>query len=212
MREARYCDVFRHPVSGRTQKRLLNRAPSCRLCGGRLGADRGLFRAYTGFMACELITAHPACAASEAREIRERRAKALGTCCPSCGTGILSLPAGHGLAIHGSGTGPWAAECRDGAPVCLTETPWSGHVIEAWEAVAAVAFHDDFRRHEAQALRAITGDGPAEFTGLLSAMLGPGPSPSPGPPYTHVLKHPENEEEMANPFDQPVLTITRESK
>jgi hypothetical protein len=210
--EARYCDVFRHRVSGRAQKRLLNRAVSCRLCGGRLGTDRALFRAYTGFMACELIPAHPACAGAEAREIRERRANALGTCCPSCGAGILDLPPGHGLAIHGSGTGPWSAECRNGIPVCLTASPGSGYVIEAWETVAAIAFHDDFRRHEAQALKAIAGDGAADFTGLLSAMLGPGQSPSPGPPYTHVLKHPETEEEMAAAFDQPMLTISRESE
>jgi hypothetical protein len=169
---ARYCDVFRHPVSGRAQKRLLNRAPSCHLCGGRLGTDRALFCAYAGFMACELIAAHPACAAGEARAIAARRTRALGACCPSCGTSVLSLPPGHGLAVHGIGTGPWMAECRDGTPVCLTASPGSGYVIETWEAVAAVAFHDDFRRHEAQAVAAIIGDGPGEFTGLLSALNG----------------------------------------
>jgi len=162
--EARYRDVFRHPVAGRAQKRLLNRAVACRLCGCRLGTDRALFCAYTGFMACELIPAHPACASAEAREIRGRRARALGTCCPSCGTPLLSLPAGHGLAIHSTGTGRWAAECRDGTPVCLTPSPSSGYVIEAREAVAAVAFHDDFRRHEAEAFRQIIGFGLTKAT------------------------------------------------
>jgi len=43
---------------------------------------------------------------------------------------------------------------------------------------------------------------------LLRSMLGP--DPSPGPPYVHVLKLPETEEEMAaNPFDEPMFTVAR---
>jgi hypothetical protein len=46
--------------------------------------------------------------------------------------------------------------------------------------------------------------------GLLRAMLGP-PEPSPGPPYAHVLKLPETEEEMAAEPVWPHFTVTREA-
>jgi hypothetical protein len=69
----RYCNVFRHSPSGRDQKRLLNRAIRCALCGEQLGRDRRLYRAYTGFTESELIPAHPACGDDEPRRIQERR-------------------------------------------------------------------------------------------------------------------------------------------
>jgi hypothetical protein len=45
--------------------------------------------------------------------------------------------------------------------------------------------------------------------GMLDRMLGP-QEPSPGPPYTHVLKLPETEEEIAAEPLLPRLTITRD--
>lgn len=43
---------------------------------------------------------------------------------------------------------------------------------------------------------------------VLRAALGPGPEPSSGPPYIHVLKHPETDEEIAAQPYLPTYTIT----
>lgn len=48
----------------------------------------------------------------------------------------------------------------------------------------------------------------AAMTGFLRLIMRP--DPSPGPPYTHVRKLPETEEEMAAAPFLPSLTITRE--
>lgn len=69
----RYYNVFRHKVSGRDQRRVLNRAVSCGFCGGSLGTDRRLYRAHTGHTAFDLIAAHPACGDSEPERIEARR-------------------------------------------------------------------------------------------------------------------------------------------
>ena len=57
----------------------------------------------------------------------------------------------------------------------------------------------------------MTPDLPDGAGAWLSRMLGPGPSHS-GPPYTHVHKLPETEEEMAAAPEMPPFTISRESE
>jgi len=64
----RYWHIFREPPSGRERKRLLNRSASCGLCGKPLGAERQLFRAYTGHFEFELLAAHPGCPDEYRRE------------------------------------------------------------------------------------------------------------------------------------------------
>ena len=61
MAAKRYHHLYRERPSGRQRKRLLARARKCALCAAPLGADRGLFRGYTGMMEFELLAAHPAC-------------------------------------------------------------------------------------------------------------------------------------------------------
>jgi hypothetical protein len=74
----RYCNLFRHRVSGRAERRLLNRAASCALCGQPMTrGDRWLYRAYTGFMEFGLIAAHPSCADAEVKLIGQRLAEEL---------------------------------------------------------------------------------------------------------------------------------------
>ena len=49
--------------------------------------------------------------------------------------------------------------------------------------------------------------------GFLRALLGPvSPEPASGPPYTHVLKFPETEEEEAAQPYLPTHTVSRESE
>lgn len=69
----RYYNVFRHKPSGREEKRLMNRAVSCGLCGESLEADRRLYRAYFTHMAFDLLACHPACGDSEPELIEARR-------------------------------------------------------------------------------------------------------------------------------------------
>lgn len=65
--------LFRHRVSGRAERRLLNRAARCELCGKPMEArDRWLYRAYSGFSDTSLIAAHPPCADAEVKRIGER--------------------------------------------------------------------------------------------------------------------------------------------
>ena len=68
----------RRAPSGRNQKRLLNRARSCGLCGKGLGGDRALYDTQSGWSSLDrdLIAAHPACAGrlteeNQARLLRE---------------------------------------------------------------------------------------------------------------------------------------------
>lgn len=53
---------------------------------------------------------------------------------------------------------------------------------------------------------------PDGFGSLLGAMLGADPSPSSGSPYTHVLRLPETEEEMAAAPVLPRFTVSREGE
>lgn len=64
----------RRSPSGRAQKRFLNRARSCSLCGNALGTDRALYETATGWSALErdLIVAHPACVTEQAERDAER--------------------------------------------------------------------------------------------------------------------------------------------
>lgn len=64
----------RRSPSGRAQKRFLNRARSCGLCGNALGGDRALYETSTGFYVPErdLLAAHPACVADQERRDAER--------------------------------------------------------------------------------------------------------------------------------------------
>ena len=64
----------RRSPSGRGQKRFLNRARCCFLCGKALGADRALYETATGSYALErdLMAAHPACVAEQAERDAER--------------------------------------------------------------------------------------------------------------------------------------------
>ena len=67
----RYWNVFRRTPSGRDQKRILNRAVTCPLCESPLGADRALYRAYTGSSESEMIAAHPPCADRHMQQLTE---------------------------------------------------------------------------------------------------------------------------------------------
>lgn len=83
MAGTRYSIVLPHKVSGRADKRLLNRARSCTFCGKPLGSGRRLFRAYTGFMTYDLVAAHPACAEAENRRIDTERQEELRRMTPA---------------------------------------------------------------------------------------------------------------------------------
>lgn len=69
----RYAIILPHKLSGREEKRLLNRARSCPFCGELLGGGRRLFTAVTSMYGRELVPAHPACAEAENRRIDARR-------------------------------------------------------------------------------------------------------------------------------------------
>lgn len=109
-------------------------------------------------------------------EAAQAEIRAAGIICPSCGTNMADLPDGHMLAISDlPGTG-MLAECRDGAPVTLLTTalsPMSEEQYATFEAVAQIALHDGFRRLDAEAFKAVTGEGPAGFTGVLPVLEQP---------------------------------------
>ena len=68
----RYWNVFRQSPSGRNQKRILNRAATCPLCGNPLGTNRALYRAYTSHSGYEMIAAHPPCADNHMQQLTEQ--------------------------------------------------------------------------------------------------------------------------------------------
>jgi hypothetical protein len=70
--QPRYWNIFRQSPSGRDQKRILNQAVTCPLCGKALGTDRALHRAYTGSGDWEFIAAHPGCADEHMRQLTAR--------------------------------------------------------------------------------------------------------------------------------------------
>ncbi len=72
MSAPRYWNLFRQAPSGRDQKRILNRAVTCPLCARPLGADRALYRAYTGSSQYEMTAIHPGCADAHMRQMTER--------------------------------------------------------------------------------------------------------------------------------------------
>jgi hypothetical protein len=69
----RYAIILPHKLSGRREKRLLNRARSCEFCRKPLGADRRLLAAVTDLWHRDLVPAHPACAEAENRRIDAER-------------------------------------------------------------------------------------------------------------------------------------------
>ncbi len=77
--QPRYWNIFRQAPSGKTQKRILNRATTCPLCGKPLGTDRALRKAYTGFSDFEMIAAHPGCADKHMQELTERLQGGIGS-------------------------------------------------------------------------------------------------------------------------------------
>lgn len=101
-----------------------------------------------------------------------------GIICPSCGVNMADLPDGHMLAMRGSENAELTAECRDGTPIGLpgVSSPMSDGEFKAWQAVANLLVWDAFRRREAEAFKAIVGDGPGKFTGLLGVLQGEVPN------------------------------------
>ena len=86
--------------------------------------------------------------------------RAEGIICPSCSVNMADLPDGHALAMADGYGGPWTAECAAGVPVQLNGTsPMSDADFSAWQAMANVAFWDDFRRREAETFQAFLGGG-----------------------------------------------------
>jgi hypothetical protein len=76
MGESRYAIVLPHKLSGRAEKRLLNRARRCAFCGEPLGAARRLFAAVTDFWRRDLVAAHPPCAEAENKRINAEQEEA----------------------------------------------------------------------------------------------------------------------------------------
>jgi len=102
--------------------------------------------------------------------------RAEGIACPSCNTNMADLPDGHMLAIPQDE--PYVAQCSHGTPVTLAaSSPMSDGEYATWQAVANISVWDAFRQREAEAFKAIIGEGPANFTGLLS-ILNAGEPPS----------------------------------
>jgi DNA-directed RNA polymerase subunit RPC12/RpoP len=93
--------------------------------------------------------------------------RAAGIICPSCDVNMADLPDGHRLAVI-PGLKDGFAECRDGRRADIT-------AFESLQMAANVSLWDAFRRREAEAFRAIVGEGPADFTGLLSVLQGEDP-------------------------------------
>ena len=89
-----------------------------------------------------------------------------GLICPSCGVNMADLPDGHLLVLL---LGEYA-ECADGERVNLLEASF-----EVTQAAANIAVWDAFRKREAEAFRAIVGDGRGDFTGLLGILQGEEP-------------------------------------
>ena len=100
--------------------------------------------------------------------------RAEGIICPSCGVNMADLPDSHALAMADGPGGPYTAECREGAVASLAfSQPMSDSAFARWQAAANITLWDDFRRREAEAFKAIIGDGPADYTGLLSILEQP---------------------------------------
>lgn len=72
MNGPRYWNLFRQSPSGRDQKRILNRAVTCPLCGKPLDTSRALYKAYTGHGEHEYIAAHLGCADRHMQELTDR--------------------------------------------------------------------------------------------------------------------------------------------
>jgi hypothetical protein len=99
--------------------------------------------------------------------------RAEGIACPSCGVNLADLPGGHMLVIYADAVTGWAAECRDGTAARLSVTTMDDAGFSSWQNAASIAVWDDFRRREDEAFRRIIGDGPGEYTGLLSVLKQP---------------------------------------
>lgn len=106
-------------------------------------------------------------------EVARAEIRAQGLVCPSCEVNLIDLPDGHALVSAGGDGVPWTAECRNGAVVTLApSSPMSGEAFATWQAVATISVWDDFRRREAESFRAIIGEGPTNFTGLIDILKG----------------------------------------
>lgn len=98
--------------------------------------------------------------------------RAEGIICPSCGVNMADLPDGHMLVL--SDREPWTAKCADGTLTALAASSSMGdEEFATWQAAANISLYDDFRKREAEAFRRIIGDGPGDFTGLLSILEHP---------------------------------------
>lgn len=84
MSSARYAIVLPHKLSGRAEKRLLNRARACPFCGKPLDATRRLFTAITDFWHRDLVAAHPPCAEQENKRINAGQEEARRRMTPAC--------------------------------------------------------------------------------------------------------------------------------
>ena len=90
--------------------------------------------------------------------------RAAGIVCPSCDVNLADLPDGHRLAVV-PGLKDGFAECRDGQRADIT-------TFEPLEMAANISLWDEFRRRETEAFKAIVGEGPVNFTGLLGVIQG----------------------------------------
>lgn len=91
MSSTRYAIVLPHKLSGRNEKRLLNRARACPFCGKPLDATRRLFTAITDHSHRDLVPAHPACAEAENKRIAAEQEERRRQMTPAHQLAILDL-------------------------------------------------------------------------------------------------------------------------
>lgn len=106
MSSTRYAIVLPHKLSGRAEKRLLNRARACPFCGKPLDAARRLFTAITDFWHRDLVAAHPPCAEQENKRINAGQEEARRRMTPACQLFTMDLLAAvmaaeDELLLHG---------------------------------------------------------------------------------------------------------------
>src|ERR1035441_10482630 len=109
---------------------------------------------------------------------QESRDRADGLICPSCGQNYADLIGRHCLILVMDVRAPWC-ECRDGAQVPLLDVMVASGASpavawEKWQAAASISVADEVWWQTTIAFeRDVIGTGPANFTGLLSALERP---------------------------------------
>ena len=111
-------------------------------------------------------------------EAAREEIRADGLICPSCGQNYADLIGRHCLILVMDVRAPWC-ECRDGAQVPLLDAMVASGASpavawEKWQAAASISVADEGWWQTTIAFeRDVIGTGPANFTGLLSALERP---------------------------------------